>query len=83
MIAEESAPARPEEEDLMQPWAKVFAVTMYETHVALAFADRPPLAIPLDTFASRAEAALFTLAAEDCLAREEAETAGAMAGAAS
>jgi hypothetical protein len=83
-IAILEGPALAEAEgDLVQPWAKVFAVTMTETHVALAFADRPLLAIPLRAFASRAEAAVFTLAAEDHLAREEAEAAGVMAGAAS
>jgi hypothetical protein len=83
-IAILEGPALAEAEgDLVQPWAKVFAVTMTETHVALAFADRPLLAIPLRAFASRAEAAVFTLAAEDHLAREEAEAGGVMAGAAS
>jgi hypothetical protein len=56
---------------------------MTETHVAVAFADRPLLAVPLGAFASRAEAAIFTLAAEDHLARGEAGAAGAMVGAAS
>jgi len=82
MVAEESAPAKPDE-SLVQPWAKVLAVTMGETHVAVAFVDRPLLAIPFQAFASRAEAALFSLAAEDRLAREDAEAAGAMVGAAS
>jgi hypothetical protein len=80
MVAEGSAPVEPEK-GLVQPWAKVFAVTMYETYVAVAFADRPPLAIPLRAFASRAEAAVFTLAAEEHLAREDADAPGAIAGA--
>jgi hypothetical protein len=82
MIAEGPVVAEAED-DLVQPRAKVLAITMTETHVVFAFADRPHLAIPLRAFASRAEAAVFTLAAEDHLGREEAEADGAMAGAAS
>jgi hypothetical protein len=82
MVAEESAPAEPDE-DRVRPWAKVLAVTMTEAHVVFAFADRPHLAIPLRAFASSAEAAVFTLTAEDHLAREDAEADGAMAGVAS
>ncbi|MBN8993738.1 MAG: hypothetical protein J0H63_01730 [Rhizobiales bacterium] len=82
LVADAPGPADPEKNPV-QPWAKVFAVTMYETHVAIAFADRPPLAIPLAAFASRAEAAVFALAAEERLAREEAEAAGVIAGVAS
>jgi hypothetical protein len=81
-IADGRAPATAED-DLVEPWAKVLAVTMTETHVVFAFADRPHLAIPLRAFAGRAEAAVFMLAAEDHLAREDAEADGAMAGAAS
>lgn len=69
--------------DRIEPWARILAITMTETHVFFSFADRPHLAIPIDVFASRAEAALFTLAAEECLARDDAEAEGAMVGAAS
>jgi hypothetical protein len=82
MIAEGPVVAEAED-DLVQPWAKVLAITMTETHVVFAFANRPHLAIPLRAFASRAEAAIFTLTAEDHLAREDAEADGAMAGVAS
>jgi hypothetical protein len=54
------------------PWPKVLDVTMRETHMTVALEDRPLLAVPLAVFASRAEAALFALAAEDHLARDRA-----------